>query len=62
MMLPTADLLAKNDISYGGHFCRMGNPVTVTVQYSHIQIHYKTSRIELNEADKKCKVGETGIH
>ena len=29
MMLSTADLWAKNDISYGGHFCRMENPVTV---------------------------------
>ena len=29
MMLSTADLWAKNDISYGGHFCRMENPMTV---------------------------------
>ena len=29
MMLSTADLLAKKDISYGRHFCRMENPVTV---------------------------------
>ena len=29
MMLSTAVLWVKNDISYGGHFCRMGNPVTV---------------------------------
>ena len=29
MMLPTADLWAKKYIPYGGHFCRMGNPVTV---------------------------------
>ena len=32
MMLYTADLWAKNDISYGGHFCRMGNPVTVELE------------------------------
>ena len=29
MMLSTAELWAKKDISYGGHFCRMENPVTV---------------------------------
>ena len=30
MMLSTADLWAKNDISYGGHLnCRMENPMTV---------------------------------
>ena len=29
MMLPTADLWTKYDIPYGGHFCRMRNPVTV---------------------------------
>ena len=28
MMLSTADRWAKNDILYGGHFCRMENPVT----------------------------------
>ena len=29
MMLYRAELWAKNDISYGGHFCRMENPMTV---------------------------------
>ena len=29
MMLSTADLWARNDISYGGHFCRMENPMTI---------------------------------
>ena len=27
MMLPTSDLWANKDISYGGHFRRMGTPV-----------------------------------
>ena len=29
MMLSTSDLWTKKDISYGGHFCRIENPVTV---------------------------------
>ena len=32
LMLTTVDLRAKTDISYGGHFRGMGNPVNITAE------------------------------
>ena len=48
-MLTTADFWAENDISYGGHFRRIGNPVNVKAwakRFLHVFLVYVFNKLQ----------------